>query len=73
MSAALLPLDDRVRRASVVTGCLWGEDVEEDGGLDPGREWWYYLRPAQLNNELADELADELAAWGLLDDEEEMA
>lgn len=68
VNAALPPLDARLRQASVVTGCLWGEDVEEDDGLDPGREWWYYLRPAQLN----DELAGELAAWGLLDDEEEM-
>ena len=67
-TAALMPLDARLQRASRVTGCLWGEDVEEDDGLDPGREWWYYLRPRQLN----EELADELSAWGLLDDEEEI-
>lgn len=67
-TAALTPLDARLQRASRVTGCLWGEDVEEDDGLDPGREWWYYLRPRQLN----EELADELSAWGLLDDEEEI-
>ncbi|ODT00670.1 MAG: hypothetical protein ABS52_18095 [Gemmatimonadetes bacterium SCN 70-22] len=64
--AELAPLDARLRHASVVTGCLWGEDVEDDDGLDPGREWWYYLRPARLS----EELADELAAWGLLDDGE---
>lgn len=58
-------LDRRLQAASAASACLWGEDVEEDDGLDPGREWWYYLRPLQLN----DDFAAELAAWGLLDDE----
>ncbi len=57
-------LDDRMRAACAPAPCLWGEDVEEEEGLDPGREWWYYLRPLQLN----DDLAAELAAWGLLTD-----
>lgn len=61
--------DNRLRAASVPSPCLWGEDVEADDGLDPGREWWYYLRPSILH----DELAGELAAWGLLNDEEESA
>jgi hypothetical protein len=62
-------LDARLQAASVRTGCLWGDDVEEDDGLAPEREWWYYLRPAQLN----DDLAAELAAWGLLNDTEDDA
>jgi hypothetical protein len=57
-------LDDRLRAACVATACLWGEDVEEEEGLDPGREWWYYLRPLVLNQELA----QELETWGLLAD-----
>lgn len=59
-------LDRRLQAASAASPCLWGEDVEEDDGLDPGREWWYYLRPLQLN----EDFAAELAAWGLLDDDE---
>lgn len=58
-------LDARLRAVTLPAPCLWGEDVEEDDGLDPGREWWYYVRPAKLN----DELADELGAWGLLGDD----
>lgn len=60
-------LDRRLQSASAASPCLWGEDVEEDDGLDPGREWWYYLRPLQLN----EDFAGELAAWGLLDDDGE--
>jgi hypothetical protein len=58
-------LDRRLQAASAASACLWGEDVEEDDGLDPRREWWYYVRPLQLN----EDFAAELAAWGLLDDE----
>lgn len=57
-------LDARYRAVSLVTGCLWGEDVEEDDGLTPHDQWWYYRRPSQLN----DDLAAELEAWGLLHD-----
>jgi len=56
-------IDGRFRSATVAGPCLWGTDVEEDDGLDREREWWYYLRPAVLN----EELRDELIAWGLLD------
>jgi hypothetical protein len=66
---AIVALDARLRAISVPTRCLWGDDVEEDDGLAPERNWWYYLRPAQLN----DDLAAELAAWGLLDDGEDHA
>ncbi len=57
-------IDERFRSVTVATGCLWGEDVEEDDALDPAREWWYYRRPIQLNSEFA----DELVAWGLMDE-----
>ena len=59
-------VDARMRAASVVTGCLWGEDVEKDDKLDPSRQWWYYQHPCELN----DELEAELDAWGLLVDDE---
>lgn len=58
------PLDELFRMLTVATGCLWGDDVEEDDALDPEREWWYYRRPLQLN----DDLASELEAWGLMDE-----
>ncbi|MCC6927713.1 MAG: hypothetical protein IT359_01870 [Gemmatimonadaceae bacterium] len=57
-------LDARMRAVTLPCPCLWGEEVEEDDGLDPGREWWYFVRPAKPN----DELAGELAAWGFMDD-----
>jgi hypothetical protein len=55
-------LDERLRAVSIVTGCLWGEDVEEDDGLTSREQWWYYRRPSRLN----DDLAAELEAWGPL-------
>ena len=57
-------IDALFRSVTVATGCLWGEDVEEDDALDPSREWWYYRRPMQLNSEFA----DDLVAWGLMDE-----
>lgn len=59
-------IDERFRSVTVATGCLWGDDVEEDDALDPAREWWYYRRPIQLN----EEFAAELVAWGLMDEGE---
>ena len=58
-------LDARLRAVTVASPCLWGDDVEEDDGLDPGREWWYYVRPAKLT----EDFANELSAWGLLGDD----
>ena len=62
-------LDERLRAVSIVTGCLWGEDVEEDDGLTSREQWWYYRRPSRLN----DDLAAELEAWGLLHGREDTA
>lgn len=61
----LKEVDARMRAASVATGCLWGQDVEKDDGLDRIRHWWYYQHPLELN----EELEAELDAWGLLVDD----
>lgn len=42
--------------------CLWGDDIAEEDGLDPEREWWYYRRPITMG----DQLRDDLVAWGLM-------
>jgi len=60
-------LDARLRAVSIVSRCLWGDEVEEDDGLSPQVQWWYYRRPSRLN----DDLAAELEAWGLLHDHED--
>lgn len=64
VASQIAALDQRLLAVTLPARCLWGEDVEDDDGLDPGRDWWYYRRPVQLNQEFA----DELAAWGLTDD-----
>lgn len=61
----LAPLDERFHAVTVASRCLWGDDVEEDDALDPARDWWYYRRPMQLN----EEFIDELMAWGLMNDD----
>jgi hypothetical protein len=48
---------------TVPCSCLWGDDIAEEDGLDPEREWWYYRRPI----EMGDQLRDDLSTWGLLE------
>ncbi|MEP7348068.1 MAG: hypothetical protein ABI877_22555 [Gemmatimonadaceae bacterium] len=56
--------DARVRRATVPCGPIWGRDVAESEAMDPALQWWYFVRPAQPNDDLRQELEGE----GLLGD-----
>jgi hypothetical protein len=57
----LTSTDARFLAHTTPTGCLWGDDIAAEEGLDASREWWYYRRPARPG----DALAEDLAAWGL--------
>ena len=57
----LTSADSRCLAQTTPTGCLWGDDIAAEEGLDASREWWYYRRPTRPG----DALADDLVAWGL--------
>lgn len=57
----LTSADARCLAQTTPTGCLWGDDIAAEEGLDASREWWYYRRPTRPG----DALADDLVAWGL--------
>jgi hypothetical protein len=56
--------DARVKRATVACGPIWGRDVAESEAMDPAVQWWYFIRPAEPNDDLRLELEGE----GLLGD-----
>lgn len=61
-SAALLTAaDTRFRVFTHDAECLWGEDIAEEEGLDPAREWWYYRAPTRPGAQLQEDLEN----WGL--------
>jgi hypothetical protein len=37
--------------------CLWGDDVANDEGWEPEREWWYWRRPRNPGPDLEADLA----------------
>lgn len=56
--------DARVKRATVACGPIWGREVAESEAMDPALQWWYFIRPANPNDDLRLELEGE----GLLGD-----
>ena len=62
VSARLASADTRHRAHTEDAPCLWGEDIAEEDGLDPTREWWYFRRPVRPG----ESLREDLATWGLL-------
>lgn len=61
LAGALRRADDAMLEATEPTGCLWGDDIADEEGLDPRREWWYFRRPRRPG----EQLAEDLARWGL--------
>ncbi|MFN8581711.1 MAG: hypothetical protein U0163_12135 [Gemmatimonadaceae bacterium] len=56
--------DARIRAATVACGPVWGREVAEAEAMDPAIQWWYFVRPKRLS----DDLRAELEAEGLLGD-----
>jgi hypothetical protein len=62
--AELQKYEDRIQRAddqmkSLTTrtaACLWGDEVAEEEGWTPKKNWWYYARPADADPELLAEI-----------------
>lgn len=36
--------------------CLWGDEVAEEEGWTPKKNWWYYARPVQADRDLLAEI-----------------
>ena len=62
--ADLQKYEDRIQRAddqmkSLTTRaavCLWSDEVAEEEGWTPKKNWWYYARPADADPDLLAEI-----------------
>ncbi|MEP7342676.1 MAG: hypothetical protein ABI977_33415 [Acidobacteriota bacterium] len=49
--------DEQMKSLTTRTGvCLWGDEVAEEEGWTPKRNWWYYARPADADPDLLAEI-----------------
>ena len=49
--------DDQLKSLTTRTAvCLWGDEVAEEEGWTPKKNWWYYARPADADSELLAEI-----------------
>ncbi len=56
IQAKLATADKRFRLHTEPSPCLWGEDVAEDEGWTPKKQWWYFARPRRPGRELKRDL-----------------
>lgn len=53
--------DDQMRSLTTRTSiCLWGDEIAEEEGWTPKKNWWYYARPIDADPDLLAEI-DEVA------------
>ncbi|HMV46516.1 MAG TPA: hypothetical protein PLD20_28455 [Blastocatellia bacterium] len=51
--------DDQMKSLTTRAGvCLWGDEVAEEEGWTPKKNWWYYARPIVANADLLAEIND---------------
>jgi hypothetical protein len=49
--------DDQMKSLTTRTSvCLWGDEVAEEEGWTPKKNWWYYARPIEANADLLAEI-----------------
>ncbi len=58
----LLNADERLKKATVETGSIWGDAMADAASWDPSRTWWYFRRPANPG----EMIKEDLDAAGLL-------
>lgn len=53
--------DDQMKSLTRRTGvCLWGDEVAEEEGWTPKKNWWYYSRPIEADADLLAEIDEVL-------------
>ena len=58
VEASLPALDGSFIKATLPTSsCIWGEDVAQEHKYQPGRDWWYYRIPSNLDH------VEDIDAW----------
>ena len=45
VSRRLVNADERLMKATVQTGSIWGDAMAAAAAYDPGTTWWYFRRP----------------------------
>jgi hypothetical protein len=52
--------DETMKAAIEPAGrCLWGDEVAEEEGWAPQKNWWYFSKPVNANPELLAEIEEE--------------
>jgi hypothetical protein len=55
---ALAKADDRMKKATVQTGSIWGKANLESGKYDPEKAWWYFRRPRHPGEMMQNDLIE---------------
>lgn len=56
VASALKKADDRLRKSTEKTGSIWGSAMQGDFAPDPVKGWWYFRRPLNPGETMADDL-----------------
>lgn len=56
LTARLDAADARMKANVVPSACLWGDKLAKLNGWDASAHWWYFSRPREPGEELAEDL-----------------
>lgn len=56
VSERLQTADDRLKKATVKTGSIWGSAMSGDLAPDPAKAWWYFRRPSKPGEMMKEDL-----------------
>ncbi|MEO7369116.1 MAG: hypothetical protein ABIZ36_14255 [Gemmatimonadaceae bacterium] len=56
VSSALKKADERLKKATAKTGSIWGTAMQGDLAPHPVKNWWYFRRPLNPGETMADDL-----------------
>ncbi len=56
LASALKKADDRLRKSTAKTGSIWGSAMQGALAPDPVTSWWYFRRPLNPGEIMADDL-----------------
>lgn len=58
VTKSLAKADERMKKATVETGSIWGKANAESEKYDPRKTWWYFRRPRHPGEMMQNDLID---------------
>jgi hypothetical protein len=58
LASLLAKADERMKKATVETGSIWGKANAETGKYDPKTTWWYFRRPRHPGEMMQNDLIE---------------